>query len=244
MRIILFLIDNHPSDIKYVVVVDRDDEIACLAKKHDYEIISAADITERNAAELLGEVEYIFLAWWPEIIPQFIIDIPSQGVVNTHPSFLPYNRGKNYNFWTIVEDTPFGVTLHFVDSGIDSGGILFQEKIAKTWEDNGETLYCKAKEAMLNLFEDAYPKIMNGEYVVKKQDHSVGTFHNSSEMDEACRIELDNRYTGRELLNLLRGRSFSGKPACYFTEDGQRFEVRIRISEVGVKQSLVRGRVQ
>ena len=72
----------------------------------------------------------------------------------------------------------------------------------------------------------------------------VGTFHNSSEMDEACRIELDNRYTGRELLNLLRGRSFSGKPACYFTEDGQRFEVRIRISEVGVKQSLVRGRVQ
>jgi len=40
---------------------------------------------------------------------------------------------------------------------------------------------------------------------------------------------LNGNYTGREILNLLRARTFTGHPACYFNEDGVKYEVRIDI---------------
>ena len=97
------------------------------------------------------------LAWWPYIIKEPVLDIPRIGILNFHPSYLPYNRGKHYNFWTIVEDTPFGVTLHFIDKDIDSGEIAFQSRIPKTWEDTGKTLYEKAQSAIVQLFIDNFP---------------------------------------------------------------------------------------
>ena len=39
------------------------------------------------------------LAWWPYIIREPIISSSKFGTINFHPSLLPYNRGKNYNFW-------------------------------------------------------------------------------------------------------------------------------------------------
>lgn len=86
----------------------------------------------------------MILAWWSYVLKENLIRIPRIGCLNFYPSFLPYNRGKHYNFWTIVEGNPFGVSQHSVDQGIDTGDIAYQSRIAKTWEDTGEALYHKA----------------------------------------------------------------------------------------------------
>jgi len=172
------------------------------------------------------------LAWWPYIIKQPIIGIPRIGIMNFHPSYLPFNRGKHYNFWTIVEDTPFGVTLHFIDKGIDSGGIAFQSRIPKTWEDTGKTLFEKAQRAIVQLFIENFPLIKSGNIPSIPQDLSQGSFHKANELDMASRIELDKNYLGRELLNLLRARTFPPYPAAWFEDDGQRYEARIEITRV------------
>lgn len=223
--------EKHPSHVKCVVTLS-DNEIAALARSFGCQVLYYHEITVQNVETIFSGVSFIFLAWWPRIIPGFIIKIPKVGVVNFHPSFLPYNRGKNYNFWTIVEDTPFGVTLHFVDEGIDSGDILFQSSIKKSWEDSGGSLYSKAKREIVLLFQDKYLDIIEGRYVRTVQDATIARTHYSRELDEASRLDLDRKYSCRELLNLLRARTFEGKPSCYFYADEKRHEVRISIREV------------
>lgn len=225
-----YVLENHPTHIKCVITT-TDNEIADLARSFGCQTLSGDEISEHNVATILAGVEIIYLAWWPRIIPDYIINAPKTGVVNFHPSLLPYNRGKNYNFWTIVENTPFGVTLHFVDEGIDSGDILFQTRIEKDWEDTGETLYLKAQQEIITLFKARYLDIMAGRYTRTPQNPEHGQIHYFKELDPASRIYLDKPYNARDLLNLLRARTFTGKPSCYFFDGDKKYEVRISIKE-------------
>ena len=50
-------------------------------------------------------------------------------VINLHISFLPFNRGAHPNFWAFYEGTQSGVSIHLIDEGIDTGPVLFQEKV-------------------------------------------------------------------------------------------------------------------
>jgi methionyl-tRNA formyltransferase len=176
-------------------------------------------------------LDLIILAWWPYIIKKELISIPKIGCLNFHPSFLPYNRGKHYNFWAIVEDVPFGVTIHWVTEEIDAGDIAFQKRINTSWEDTGETLYYKAQKEIVSLFKDNFFKIKKGDISRIPQNLLEGSFHLSTEIDSASRIELDEKYKARELLNIIRARSFAPHPAAWFIENGKKYEVRINIKE-------------
>ena len=179
-----------------------------------------------------ADVQYMILCWWPHILKQDIFGIPKIGVINFHPSYLPYNRGKHYNFWTIVEGTKFGVTLHFIDEGIDTGDIIFQKQIIKDWTDTGMTLYHKAKDNMITLFEESYPLIRSGKYKKIKQDSTKASFHLASELDQASRIDLEKKYTARELINLLRAKTFPPHRGAIFEDEGKEYEIQIKISQI------------
>jgi methionyl-tRNA formyltransferase len=192
--------------------------------------LSEADLAERLRAQ---RCDYFVLGWWPRIIQKQLISAAIQGVINLHPSLLPYNRGRNYNFWTIIEDSPFGVSLHFVDEGIDTGDVIAQVRIPKSWEDTGESLYLRAREEIITLFKRTYPKIITGTISATRQELGKGSFHYAKEMGEASRIDLDRSYTARELLNLIRARTFPPHPACSFEDAGERYEVTVRIRKIG-----------
>jgi methionyl-tRNA formyltransferase len=175
------------------------------------------------------DLDLIVLAWWPYILKPELIEIPRLGCLNFHPSFLPYNRGKHYNFWAIVENAPFGVTIHWVDAAVDCGDIAFQSRIETTWEDTGATLYYKAQEEIVRLFMEKFPEVKAGRIPRIPQDLARGSVHRARELEEASRIELDQSYTARALLNLLRARTFQPHPAASFSDEGTRYEVRIEI---------------
>jgi methionyl-tRNA formyltransferase len=91
-----------------------------------------------DTAALAGRIRSLdidigILAWWPLIIREPVLSSPKQGFLNFHPSLLPFNRGKHTTFWNIVEDVPFGVIIHWVDGGLDTGPVAFQREIEKTW---------------------------------------------------------------------------------------------------------------
>lgn len=171
------------------------------------------------------------LLWWPKIIRDPLISLPRNGFINTHPSLLPHNRGKHYSFWAIVEEAPFGVSLHVVDAGIDTGDIVRQRPIAVDWTDTGETLFQKAREAMISLVKETYPILRSGNIARVSQDPSVGSYHGSEEIVAATKLQLDHPYDARELLNLLRAKTFAGLPGCWFEEEGRTYEISISIKE-------------
>lgn len=222
---------HYHEDIGLVVVL-RENDI-----KQAATTANIPCIVFTNEMELLKHVEHTgmsydwgFLLWWPKIITNTLKNLPCNGFVNTHPSLLPYNRGKHYNFWALVEQVPFGVSLHLVEGGVDCGDIVAQSSISYDWEDTGASLYAKAIQALPKLFMETYPVLRSKDIKFTQQDLSKGSFHLGKELEPASHIELDKYYFARDLLNLVRARTFAGHPGCSFKEkNGDEFEVRIEI---------------
>jgi methionyl-tRNA formyltransferase len=228
-RIAAYLLENFCDDVAFVVTTSQN-EIAELAQRHDVPSLLSND-WESLLSRLRG-IDLGILAWWPKLIKSTIINSTLMGFINTHPSLLPFNRGKHYNFWALVEEAPFGVTLHVVDEGTDTGPIIAQQSIPYDWTDTGETLYRKAQTAIVELFQSTYPQLRLAGVHAVAQDLSQGSYHHSSELEPASEVQLDRLYHGRQILNLLRARSFDGHPGCWFDDGGQRYEITIKIRKV------------
>lgn len=229
LEITRWLLQEYPDDVALVVTVSEN-EIFSVARNAGIPCL-VYDTSDQVCTYLrLGEgVDIGILAWWPRIIKQPLLGALKHGFINTHPSLLPHNRGKHYNFWALVEQAPFGVSLHFIGDGVDNGDVVAQANVPYGWEDNGATLYAKACEKMVCLFKDTYPAIRTLNIPRHKQDLSQGSFHFATELDSASFINLDQSYRARDLLNLIRARTFHGHPACWFADAGEEYEVRIDI---------------
>jgi methionyl-tRNA formyltransferase len=224
---------------------ERGDRVAMLVLDHRDErgtnsaireaLEGLADVVVTDDAlplDRLADVDIALLAWWPRIIAKDVAALPRRGFLNFHPSLLPFNRGKHYNFWAIVEEAPFGVTIHWLGDQVDAGDIAFQMPVATSWSDNGKTLYNKARDAMIELFAMNYERIMTGDIPRTPQDLARGSFHRAAELDAASRIDLEKQYRGRDLLNVLRARTFPPHPAAWFVDDDEKYEVRVEIRKV------------
>ncbi len=224
------------------IVVNANDD-----KELQTNIIAASGIQDRqqvfysNEVDKLQPLKYLkklkpdlgILGWWPYILKSDFIEVFRLGCLNLHPSLLPHNRGKDPNFWSIIENTPYGVTIHAIDSGIDSGPIAFQREIESTWEDSGETLYAKAKEMIVELFKEKFEQIQCGDIPRIINKENSGSFHERKELVSASKIVLDKQYTGREILNILRAKTFHPHSGAQFEEGGSLYEVRIEIKKIG-----------
>lgn len=234
-EIYFHLFENYRNDLCQVVTTGKNtifehassNSIPCTIKK---ELPECEQIT--SAFNQSGPFDWGILAWWPCIIKEPLLSLPQNGFINTHPSMLPHNRGKNPNFWALIEQCPFGVTLHKINHKIDDGQIIAQREIPYNWEDTGESLYSKALSAMTELFVNTYPNIRSGNIDFTKPDPAKETFHLAKEIDEKSTIDLESIYTAKDFLNLLRARTFRGFPGCRFTDNGQDYEICISISKV------------
>jgi methionyl-tRNA formyltransferase len=231
-----WVLSTHPGDLRLLVTTTSDFAESILRDRQVTErpIILLwdellTDAGERRTAAL--ELDTIVLAWWPFLLRAGQLGLARRHVLNLHPSLLPAGRGKDPNFWALVEERPFGVTLHHVDSTVDGGDVAFQARIPVTWLDTGETLYRQAEVAMLELFKSSYSAIAAGS-VPRIPQGSAGTSHRRAELEPASRLELDRSYRLRDLLNVLRARTFPPHPGCRFQEGEDIYEVRVAIQKV------------
>lgn len=128
-------------------------------------------------------IDFVVSYRYRHIIRKDIIDYLKGQIINLHISFLPYNRGADPNLWSFLEDTPKGVTIHFIDTGIDTGDIIAQHPVI--FDSEQETLstsYQKLDQSIIQLFSDWWPLIKEGKMVPKKQTHK-GTYHRAAEKE-------------------------------------------------------------
>lgn len=227
-----FLVDNYPEDLA-LIVTERVNEISTLAENY-----GVPNTLYQSDKQLMTQLEVGYdlgvLAWWPHLLKPRALDMTRLGFVNTHPSLLPHHRGKHSSFWALMEQAPFGVTVHEVDAGIDTGSVLAQSAIEYSWCDTGETLHIKAQDAMVALFEASYPLLRAGMLVGVEQEVGGGSFHLASEIESAKRLDLGQSYLGRDLINLLRAGTFGNQAGCWFEDAGRRYEVSISIKETSI----------
>ena len=192
-------------------------------------VFEVFDMKNQKTFKFIEKVnpDIILSIYWRYLLPEDIIKYPKYGCINYHPAMLPYNRGKNPNVWPIIENTPAGVTMHYIDTGIDTGKIIAQKEVAVEPVDTGETLYNKLFRAFKDLFTDTWPSIKNNKIIPKKQQKNKGSFHTSKQFQELGEIDLDMKYKAVDLINLLRAKTFSDKPGAYYIKGGKKIYLRI-----------------
>jgi len=93
--------------------------------------------------------------------------------INLHISYLPYNKGCHPNFWSFVENTPKGVTIHEIEQGLDTGPIICQKKIFFDYDKKKNDNFFKTNNILLfeiqKLFLNKINQILKQTYVAKKQ---------------------------------------------------------------------------
>ena len=115
------------------------------------------------------------------IIPENII-CNAPHIINLHISLLPYNKGAHPNFWAHMDSTPSGVTIHLIDTGIDTGPYLYQKKINfDTKKLTFKESYQILKNEIETLFIKNIDEILNLEYKLYKYS-GKGSFHNASDL--------------------------------------------------------------
>ena len=106
-----------------------------------------------------------------KIVPRLVIKKLKRPIINLHISYLPYNRGAHANFWSFVNNTPKGVSIHEIDKGIDTGNIIFRKKIKFNINKKTtfKTTYKKLIHEIENLFKKNYQSLVYNKYKSAKQ---------------------------------------------------------------------------
>lgn len=136
--------------------------------------------------------------------PEILAALPDRAI-NLHISLLPWNRGADPNFWSFVEDTPKGVTIHYMDAGIDTGDIIVQREMVFEM-DGSETLatsYRKLTAAIEALFCEHWDAIRSGDCPRIRQS-GPGSYHRSRDLDAVSDLLTRGWDTP---VNELRGRA-------------------------------------
>jgi methionyl-tRNA formyltransferase len=173
--------------------------------------------------------DIILVVYWNYILPEKLFSIPKSGCVNFHMAYLPYNRGKNPNVWSIIEGTPAGVTMHYIDSGIDTGKIISQKKVNVEIIDTAKSIFNKQLKAFVELFIETWPKIKDSSIQPIPQDLNEGTFHYSNDFQKLSEISLEDKIYPLDLINQLRAKMFEPHPPAYFILNGKKVYVSISL---------------
>ncbi len=161
------------------------------------------DVEVREAyLDLLPDL--VILAFVTDIIPEALLDIPPLGTICYHPSLLPRHRGASGINWAVIQgDVRTGLTILWVDKGIDTGPILLQKEIDITPEDTTGSLYFNSLFPLgIEAIAEAVDLIKSGKAPKLSQDDSLATYE--PPCDDAVAV-VDWSKPALDVYNLVRG---------------------------------------
>lgn len=148
-----------------------------------------------------------------QIFKTEIINLSPNGIINCHAGKLPFYRGRNILNWVLINDEPeFGITVHYVDEGIDTGDIILQRTFPIKETDSYATLLDIAFVECANILYDSLELFVDNKVKPVAQNiiHPLGMYCGRRvEGDEI----IDWNDTSRNIFNFIRSISDPGPQA-------------------------------
>jgi methionyl-tRNA formyltransferase len=160
------------------------------------EYVYTEDIQSQKIIDLLKEDQPdLCVVYGTPILRAPILSIPKIGTINAHTSILPEYRGSRSEFFQCYNQQydHVGVTFHFVDTGVDTGGILHQHKTEPGSIPEPQVLRAKNTVATLTLFPEIIKKVLGNQFQALPQGKGVTPTYRYREMTYEKRMELYKR---------------------------------------------------
>lgn len=165
-----------------------------------------------------------------QIFKKDFINIPPLKTINCHAGKLPFYRGRNILNWALINDEKeFGITVHYVDEGIDTGDIILQNTYPITDEDTYATLLERAYVGCADILYEAIKKLQEGtaEITPQKDIDPVGFYCGKRQIGDEI---LDWNQGSRDVFNFVRAICHPGPAARTFL-DGEEMRIN-KVREV------------
>ena len=172
---------------------------------NEIEVIQPKKVKDEKIIKKIKEInpDLIVVVAYGKILPKEIIDIPKYGIINVHSSLLPKYRGASPIHSAILNgDTESGVSIMYIEEGLDSGDVILQESCDILESDTLGTLHDKLKDLGAIGLEKALKLIEAGKVEATKQDESLATFVKPITKEQA---KIDWNNTKEVIFNQIRG---------------------------------------
>jgi len=177
------IINDKSLEIAFVTVRydHRDSVLLSLAEQYGIPVEISNDI---NSEEFLCRISKykvdLFVSMsFNQIFKKKTIEFPRLSSINCHAGKLPFYRGRNILNWVLINDEKeWGITVHYIDEGIDTGDIILQRTFPISDNDDYCTLLNKAHTECAEILYEAIKKIQLGsvERISQKEIDPVGLY--------------------------------------------------------------------
>ena len=163
-----------------------NDNVSDYYDLHDFchqngiKVLATTNVNSKNTIDQLKEEQpdYLFTLGWSQIFKQEFIDCFSGFIVGTHPSKLPYGRGRAPVPWTILEDLRTSAVSFFkIDTGVDTGKLIFQKEFDIPERSYAQDVYDKVAMNLGIGFHEIYNAISNQQEITLKAQGEEGATH-------------------------------------------------------------------
>jgi methionyl-tRNA formyltransferase len=173
------------------------------------------------------------LAFVTDIIPETLLRVPSLGTICYHPSLLPKHRGASAINWAIIKgEARTGLTIFWVDEGIDTGPILLQKEVEIEPDDTTGSLYFNTLFPMgVEAMAEAVQLIREGKAPRIPQNEPDATYEPPCDDTVSA---IDWKKPAEDLYNLIRG--CDPQPGAHTTIKGKKvrfYDARLCIEATG-----------
>ncbi|TQR33818.1 methionyl-tRNA formyltransferase [Campylobacter sp. MIT 99-7217] len=215
----LKIIQNPHIQIAFVVLRnERDKKLEKLAENENIPCFFKVDI---NSSAFIQKIQsfspdLLVSMSFDQIFKTELLKLYPRKIINCHAGKLPFYRGRNILNWVLINDEKeFGISVHFVDSGIDTGDIILQKSYPISDKDDYTTLLKLAYKECANLLFKALLLFLKGEVKAFKQIEGGFYCPRRKKGDEF----IDWSLSTREIFNFIRALNAPNLGASAFIKD-------------------------
>lgn len=197
--------------------------VKTLALQYNIPVYQPEKVKEEKFINALDSIkpDIITVIAYGQILPKRVLEIPTIGCINVHASLLPKYRGAAPIQWSIINGEEMtGVTTMWMDEGLDTGDIFFQESIMIKEKWTTLDLFKELSYLGGKLLLNTIAHIKSGNLIRKPQDHEKATYAPMLKKEDG---KIDWLESTKEIYNLIRGTY--PWPGAFTVKDG--IEIKI-----------------
>lgn len=214
------------KNVVAAVMTDTDNEwyhgLEEITDEHNIDLFKVKNI---NNNKFISKVrndlkpDLIISVNFDQIFKKEIINIPDKGCINIHASLLPNYRGRAPLNWAILKgEDKTGVTVHFINEGIDTGEIILQEEIEIAKDDYISDIVAQVKEKYPLMINKAVDLIKNDNYETVKQNKEEGSYYGKRTPKDGL---INWKKSAEKIYNLIRAVSHPYPGAFTYLDDNK-----------------------